>query len=62
MPRRKQLTTARQPGTASKAEVFEELIRKVLGVDVRLEAKKIDEKGNSAKREDSENRARLAGV
>lgn len=55
MPRRKQITTSRQHGTASKAEVFEELIRKVLGVNVRLEAKKIDEKGNSVEREDSKN-------
>jgi hypothetical protein len=62
MLRQKQITTTRQPGTASKAEVFEELIRKVLGVNVRLEAKKIDEKANSVKREDSENRARLAGA
>jgi hypothetical protein len=62
MPRRKQITTSRRYGTVSKAEVFEELIRQVLGVNVRLEAKKIDEKGNSAKREDSENRVRLAGA
>ena len=62
MLRRKQITTTRQHGTVSKAEVFEELIRKVLGVNVRLEAKKIDEKGNSVEREDSENRARLAGA
>ena len=62
MPRRKQITTSRQHGTASKAEVFEELIQKLLGVNVRLEVEKIDEKGNSAKREDSENRARLAGA
>jgi hypothetical protein len=36
--------------------IFEELIRKVLGVNVRLEAKKIDEKGNSVERENSQNR------
>ena len=52
MTRRKQITTSRQHGTASKAEIFEELIQKVLGVNVKLEAKKIDEKGNLAKRED----------
>ena len=62
MPRQKQITTARQPGTASKAEIFEELIQKVLGVSVKLEAKKIDEKGNSAKREDSQNRTRSDGA
>lgn len=49
MPRKKQLTTARQPGAASKAEIFEELIRKVLGVSVRLEAKEIDKKKDSKK-------------
>jgi hypothetical protein len=56
MPRKTQLTTARQPGPASKAEVFEELIRKVLGVNVKLEAEKIDKsrkKDRSAKSEDS---------
>lgn len=49
MPRRKQLTTARLPGPASKAEIFEELIRKVLGVNVKLEAKEIDKKEDSQK-------------
>ena len=49
MPRTKQLTTARLPGPASKAEIFEELIRKVLGVSVRLEAKEIDKKKDSKK-------------
>lgn len=49
MPRKKQLTTTRQHGTASKAEVFEELIKKVLGVSVRLEAKEIDKKEDSQK-------------
>lgn len=49
MPRKKQLTTARLPGHASKAEVFEELIRKVLGVNVKLEAKEIDKKEDSQK-------------
>jgi hypothetical protein len=49
MPRQKQITTTRQHGTASKAEVFEELIKKVLGVSVRLEAKEIDKKKDSKK-------------
>lgn len=49
MPRRKEISTTRQQGTASKAEVFEELIKKVLGVNVRLEAKEIDKKEDSQK-------------
>lgn len=49
MPRQKQITTTPQHGTASKAEVFEELIKKVLGVSVRLEAKEIDKKEDSQK-------------
>ena len=56
MPRQKQITTTRQHGTASKAEVFEELIRKVLGVNVKLEVEKIDKsrgKDYSPKSEDS---------
>lgn len=49
MPRRKEISTARKPGPASKAEIFEELIRKVLGVSVRLEAKEIDKNKDSKK-------------
>ena len=40
MPRRKQITTFRQHGTASKVEIFEELIQKVLGVNVKLAPEK----------------------
>lgn len=49
MPRRKEISTTRQHGNASKAEVFEELIKKVLGVNVRLEAKEIDKREDSQK-------------
>ena len=37
MPRKKQLRTAQTFGTVSKAEIFEQLIEKVLGKTVRLE-------------------------
>ena len=37
MPRKKQIKTAQTFGTMSKAQIFEQLIEKVLGRKVRLE-------------------------
>lgn len=51
MPRKskKEVTAVRSFGAVTKAEVFEELIKKVLGVNVKLEAKEIDKREDSQK-------------
>lgn len=63
MPRKRTIETARAPGSLSKAQIFEELIQKVLGKNVKLEVEKVEKLRNkdfSIKREDSDSRRRPA--
>ncbi|HCB92555.1 MAG TPA: hypothetical protein DEP57_01880, partial [Selenomonas sp.] len=62
MPRKKETKTARMFGTASKAEIFEQLIKKVLGKTVRLEVAScgLPEKNRIPEGQDSGNRRRPA--